>query len=285
MKRIWAPDSSAETASDRLNGEVNSPPRCLTWWHLGPLILIAALILPFACRRTPRRLDHIMASGVLRVAIDPTFAPFAVIDQDGRIIGFDADLADRIADRLGVDAHLVTTGYDALYDALTVDHADVIISALYPDLNRSADFAFSRPYFDAGQVLVVKDDDTLEAAADLAGRSIACVFGTTGHMEALRLEAALDPAPTLTTAEDWTAAAELLRLGRVDAAILDHVSAQTLYLGDTSFRIVRPSLTAEPYVVATRREDEDLLRAIDEILQVMEREGEIAALVARWMHP
>ena len=58
----------------------------------------------------------------------------------------------QIADALGVNAQFVTTGYDALYDALTVGRADIIISALYPDPSRTAAFAYSTPYFNGGDV-------------------------------------------------------------------------------------------------------------------------------------
>lgn len=285
MKRIWAQVNASDAFVEQPDGGVRSPPRCLRWRHLGSLILIMTLMGHFACQRSPRRLDRIRSSGAMRVAIDPTFAPFAMIDVHGQIVGLDADLADEIARRLSVEAHLVTTGYDALYDALTVDRADIIISALYPDLNRSSSFAFSRPYFNAGQVLVSGEDVEIANAADLAGRSVACIFGTTGHMEALRWETDLNPAPTIVTAEDATSAATLLRQGTVDAAIMDHVSALTLHYADTSLQIVTPAITDEPYTIAVRREDEELLQAIDEILQAMERRGEIAALIERWMHP
>ena len=249
------------------------------------LTLVAILLGALACNRSTRRLEHIRDVGVLRVAIDPTFAPFEVINEDGHIVGLDADLADEIARRLGVEAHLVTTGYDALYDALTVDRADVIISALYPDPARTGAFAFTRPYFDAGQVLVIREGAPVSEAEDLAGRSVVCIFGTSGHMEALRWEAVLDPPPELVTADDADAAAALLRQGAVEAAIMDHVAAQAHLHGDPSLHIVMPPISSEPYAIAVRREDEELREAVDGILAEMEREGLIAALVETWMQP
>jgi ABC-type amino acid transport substrate-binding protein len=285
MKRIWARGSDSNVTTGTASGEVKPPPRCFSLRLLWPLLIAGLLIMPLACRRPPQRLARIRSSGVLRVAIDPTFAPFATIDAHEQIVGFDADLAGEVARRLGAEAHLVTTGYDALYDALTVDRADVIISALYPDPHRSSAFAFSRPYFNAGQVLVVTDDATVRGTVDLVGRPVAVIFGTSGHMKALQLEAALEPMPTLVTAEDWIAAAALLAQGTAEAAIVDHVSARMLLHADPALSILAPALTEEPYTIAVRREDADLLEAIDEILRAMEREDEIATLVERWMRP
>ncbi len=219
------------------------------------------------------------------MATDPSFPPFEAVDGDGQIVGLDADLARAIARRIGVEAHLVTTGYDALYDALTVNQADVIISALYPDPARSAGFAFSRPYFDAGQVLVTSIGSTILAPVDLAGRSVACVFGTEGHMQALRWEQSLDPPPTVLTADDWTGAVAYLREGKVDAVVVDQVSARIALNTGGGLAMVGSPIVAEPYVIAARHEDADLMDAINGILQDMETNGELEALVDSWMRP
>lgn len=238
-----------------------------------------------SCGSPSRGLDRVQEAGVLRVAIDPSFPPFESVDAEGNIVGLDADLADAIAVELGVEAHLVTTGYDALYDALTVGRADVIISALYPDPARSRGFAFSTPYFNAGHVLVVPRESAITGAQDLAGRSLACVFGTVGHMEALSWRESLEPPISVTTAEDAQGVVAHLAAGKVDAAVLDHVSARTALGKHPQLRIVWPPITDEPYVIAARREDEDLVDKIDEILQQLETEGRLEALIEAWMQP
>ncbi|MGC9521629.1 MAG: ABC transporter substrate-binding protein [Anaerolineae bacterium] len=238
-----------------------------------------------ACEQPIGGLDRVQAAGRLRVAIDPSFPPFEFVDADGAIAGLDADLAMLIAQRLGVEAHLVTTGYDALYDALTVGHADVIISALYPDPSHSEEFAFSRPYFNAGQVLITRDEVDIQELSDLAGNQVACVFGTEGHMTALKWEQSLDPPPSLLTVEDPVSLTTSLENGAASAAILDHVSALMLAQQDSQLRVVMPPVTDEPYVVAARSEDAALLAAIDEILEDLETDGTLTALRRRWIRP
>ncbi len=236
-----------------------------------------------ACGRRVTALDRVRESGVLRVATDPSFPPFEFVDEAGQIVGFDADLAAALAQELHVDLQLVTTGYDALYDALTVGQADIIISALYPDTSRSAGFAFSPPYYDAGDVLVVRQGSDITTATDLAGHSVAVVFGTTGHMTAIEWEETLLPPPELITLESPITITTLLHSQTADAIIVDHVSAQTSVGQDPELRILLPPLSDEPYVIATRREDADLMTALTEILEELESDGTLETLICRWM--
>jgi len=244
-------------------------------------LLVAGLLL-VSCGAQTGRLDRILDSGMLRVAMDPSFPPFESVDANGQIVGLDADLARAIAVHLGVEAHTVTTGYDALYDALTADRADVIISALYPDPSRSRDFTFTTPYFDAGLVLITLKDSTITTETDLSGQPVACVFGTAGHMQVLQWQETLVPPPTVVTVEAPGDLAARLH-GEAVAAIVDHVSARLAASQDPDLRILTPPLSPEPYVIAVRGEDKALFEAIEGALQALQADGTLDALVERWL--
>ena len=248
-------------------------------------MLSLALTGTTACGRRTDGLNRVRSSGMLRIAVDPSFPPFEFVDSAGQIVGYDADLARALAESLGVDAHFVTTGYDALYDALTVGRADVIISALYPDPSRTAGFAFSRPYFNAGEVILAGERSPISAPEDLAGRPVACVFGTAGHMELLQLEKTLVPSPTVIAVDDPVTITTLLQAQTVDAIVIDHVSAQLAVGSLPTASILTPPLTDEPYVLAVRREDTELLEALEETLTSLESDGTLEKLVHIWMVP
>ncbi|MBN1247635.1 MAG: amino acid ABC transporter substrate-binding protein [Anaerolineae bacterium] len=280
--------------SSRDNGEVIPPPRSCTLSrpHRGSALaapsligLVLLVLLSAACSRRATALDRIQETGLLRVAVDPAFPPFESVNDAGQIVGLDADLATALAQGLGADVHFVTTGYDALYDALTVGHADIIVSALYPDPSRTAAFAFSRPYFNAGDVLVVPNGSGIAGAADLAGTTVACVFGTTGHMAALEWQASLQPAPALVTVDSPVTLTTTLQDGTADAVILDHVSAQMAAGNAPWLQILSPPVTDEPYVIASRQEDADLMAALDTILEELESDGTLDTLIEDWMQP
>jgi len=273
-----------------IHGEAKRPPRLyVTGHHPGwpRAFLVGVLVLVLAgtaaCSRRTPALSRVQASGTLRVAIDPSFPPFESVDSSGHIVGYDADLAKALARRLAVDVHFVTTGYDALYDALTAGRADVVISALYPDQSRTAGFAFSDPYFNAGEIILVDAGSSIATPDDLAGKSVACIFGTAGHMELLQLVEVIRPVPAVITVDDPVTITALLHSGTADAIITDHVSALIATAGDPDVRILMPPLTDEPYVIAARREDAKLLRALDDALSELAAGGTLDELRNRWM--
>ncbi len=246
--------------------------------------LALALLLLCACSGSRgNALKRIQSTGALRVALDPSFPPFEFVDAAGQVAGLDADLARAIAARLGVQAHFVTTGYDALYDALTVGRADVIISALYPDPSRMQTFIFSPSYFDAGEVLVVREDSPIAGVPDLAGKQVALVFGTEAHMVALQWEKTMPTPPIVLTGDTPETITSVLAAGIVDAVILDNVTAQIAVANTPGLRVLTPPITDEPYTIAARKEDAKLVEAITTVLDEMQGNGELDTLIRRWM--
>jgi ABC-type amino acid transport substrate-binding protein len=251
----------------------------------GSLLIILA-----ACARPDDTWEHIREVGVLRVGMDASFPPFEFIVADGRLAGFDVDLAQELGRRLEVEVEFVANlPADGLYDALAVGRVDVVISALVFNPDRMADFAYSASYFDAGQMLVVPArppaslrGDGIEEMSDLSGHTLAVEFGTQGDLEARKWARRL---PDLTVAPRETAAEALAAVvtGDADAALVDHVSALTA-AGETSqVVIVKEPVVSEPYAVAVHRRSRYLLRAINDVLAEMEDDGTIAALVAEWL--
>lgn len=236
------------------------------------------------CQRDSEQvLRHIRSQGGLRVALDPVYPPFEFVDATGAVVGLDVDLAYEIGRRLGVDVHLVSVGYDGLYDALTVGKADVIISALYPDPWRTAGFIFTRHYFNAGEVLLVPRGSPIDEPVDLAGDYIGVVFGSAGHLEALRWEKMIHPPPTVVPWDSSEQVLAMLLSGQASAAVVDNISALEALSGAPNLQVITPSITDEVYVIAGRQENSALIEKIDEILQQMQADGTLDALISEWM--
>jgi len=235
--------------------------------------------------------------------MDASFPPFENIAADGTLAGFDVDLARELGRRLGpalskaegVEVQFVANlPYDGLYDALAVDCVDIVISALVVNPDRMADFAYSTPYFDAGQVLVVRPPSVppesggeergggIEEMGDLSGHTLAVEFGTQGDLEARRWArrlSGLTVVPHQTAAEALAAVAA----GEADVALVDHVSALAATGAGSGLVIVEAPVVEEPYAVAVRRESQHLLCAINEALAEMEASGMMETLVAEWL--
>jgi polar amino acid transport system substrate-binding protein len=220
--------------------------------------------------------------------MDASFPPFEFISADGTLAGFDVDLAQELGRRLGVEVQFVVNlPTDGLYDALALgaghgqSRVDVVISALVINPAKMADVAYV-PYFDAGQVLVVRSGETgIAKMSDLGGHTLAVEFGTRGDQEARKwvrrlAELALIP---YQTADEALAA---VKAGEADAALVDHVSALQFGAGG-GLIIVDERVVSEPYAVAVSRDSSQLLRAVDAALDEMKADGTMDALISKWL--
>jgi polar amino acid transport system substrate-binding protein len=224
--------------------------------------------------------------------MDASYPPFEWIDPEGNPAGFDVALGQELGQRLGLDVQFVANlPYDGLYDALVVGQVDAVISALVVNPDRTTDIAYSTPYFDAGQVLVVREGESIIARmADLEGHLLAVEFGSQGDLLARAWIRRLDGLSTVTcqTAQE---ALEAVATGAADAALVDHVSALASVApnaqGATQPRerltIVGDPVIEEPYAVAIRRQDSRLLRATNRALAAMQADGTLDDLRHNWL--
>jgi ABC-type amino acid transport substrate-binding protein len=241
-----------------------------------------------ACVPSDDTWNRVQETGVLWVGMDASFPPFEFFSADGTLAGFDVDLAQELARRLGVEVQFIANlPTDGLYDALELGAGrgqpgvDVVISALVVNPAKTADVAYV-PYFDAGQVLVVRSGEAgIETMADLGERTLAVEFGTRGDQEArkwARRLAQFEVIPYQTASEALAAVA----VGEVDAALVDHVSALQFGVGDEWVVIGEP-VVSEPYAVAVSEDSPQLLRAVEEALAEMRSDGAMDALVSKWL--
>lgn len=245
-------------------------------------VALVLLMIMAACQPSDA-LERIREAGVLRVAMDPSLEPFEFVDGNGQPVGFDVDLAKQIGARIGVEIQFVATSYDGLYDALTAQKADIIISALYPDPARTQAFAFSPPYFQAGDMLIVRENSNINEVNDLAGKQVMVVYGTEAHLIAEQWVETLTPPVTLLPGDAPETIIAVLASGYADAVLVDNISAQIHATHVTGLQIVGSPVNDNPYVIAARVEDKALIEAIGQIIQEMNQDGTIEQLFQRWL--
>lgn len=226
-------------------------------------------------------LTEIKQRGTLRVGLDASFPPFESLDADGQIVGLDVDIAQAIAADLGVEPELVNIGFDGLYDALLARRVDIVISGLPHDPRWTEDVAYTRNYFNAGQVLItLANKPQITGPQDLAGQTVAVEWGSQADMEGRKLEKELQNL-TLLRYSTATEAIDALFTGQAGAAIVDAVSGVSAF--PRGLRIVA-YLTDEWYAAAVHIESRELLEAVNQSLTHLEESGRMANMQARWLH-
>ncbi len=255
---------------------------CIIGLILIILIAVASLRLLAGPGGQDETWARIQREGVMRVGLDASWPPFEYVDKDGRIVGFDVDLAQEIGRRLGVEVEFANIGFDGLYDALKSGKCDAIISALPYDPMMTKDVAYSHSYFNAGQVLVVRDDEReIDDENDLKDKRVGVEWGSTADMVVRRLAERIE-GMELALYDTSEEALRALKDGEVEVVIADAVSVYSFIRTEGGVKIAGEPLTDEPYVIAVRPESRILLKRINEALAIMKEDGNFDSLVGKW---
>lgn len=221
-------------------------------------------------------------TGILRVGIDPEFPPFEGRSPDGKIAGFDVDLAREIASTMGVTATFRIISFDGLLDAVWTGKVDAVISAMPADALYTQDQSYSTPYFDAGTYLVVrKDEPGIRGVDDLAGKRVAVELGSAGDAIARQVRTKVSRMH-LVLREDQKSALQALVSGEADAAIVDGVSAR-MFPGPIC--LVSPPLESVPYVIVLPKKSPKLLAEVNHALASLKESGRLQELYQKWIVP
>lgn len=221
------------------------------------------------------------ASEKVTVATDATWPPFEMVDEATKeIIGFDIDLMKAIAEKGGFEIEFVNVGFDPLLAGMASCQYDAAVSAITITEARKADFAFSDPYFSAGQVVAVRVDNADIAGKDsLAGKVVGAQIGTTGAIAVEEIAGA-----TLKTYDDIGLAYQDLINGQVDAVIADDGLAQGYVAKNSAeIKIVGEPFTDESYGIAVCKTNTELLQKINQGLAAVKEEGLLDQLTQKWL--
>lgn len=245
-----------------------------------PLLVLTALVLVLVAQpgAEPNAYE-IFHTAEIRVGVDASYPPFAVATADD-LFGLEIDLARAIGERIGLPVRFVNLGFDGLFDALTTDQVDVLISALPIDMARIGAVHYTQPYFNAGLVLI--SDGTYTTMRDLPDRRLAYEYGSTAESEVRFWLRRIQPFDLLPL-ETPDAALEAVRNGDADAALVDAITAR-LYLRDRAEWNANYSYVTDTlYALVTRGDRPDVAARIDAALAELFADGTVAALLDRWL--
>jgi polar amino acid transport system substrate-binding protein len=225
---------------------------------------------------------HVIKPGTLTVCTSFGYAPFE-FKQGGKPAGFDIDLADEVAKRLGLKAVFVNTAFDDIQSgqALNDGKCDVAAAGITIRGDRARVVDFSSPYFDAAQAMVVKQGSAVSSIDDLAGRKVGVQDGTTGQLYVT------DNAPKTTDIVPFKTAAQVtdaIRKGTVDAGIYDTTVVSDVIAHNPRFALAAQFQTGEQYGMAVKKDSSiDLLRFINNVLADLKSSGSYDQIYDRWI--
>jgi len=228
---------------------------------------------------TSPELAEIQKRGKLIIGTEALYPPMEYFDENGNIVGIDIEIGKRIAESLGVQAEFRHIPWQELFDKLLEKEVDILISAITILPEREEIMAFSKPYFNAGQIIVTTKDkaNVIKGVEDLHDKKIGVQAQTTSEEEALKIST------NVISYADYEEAKKDLLEGKIDAIIIDYPAAIGMTSQIKELTIVGKPFTQEFYGIALRKEDQALLEAINQILSEMQRRGELEEIISQWI--
>lgn len=240
------------------------------------VLLACTLISGFAASEST--VDQIKENGKLVLMTNATFPPYEYLGDDNAVVGTDIEIAQMIADEIGVELEVVDMDFDGLVPALKGGKGDLVAAGMTVTPERAEEVDFSIPYADATQVIIVdKEDPKVSGPDDLDGKVIGVQLGTTGDMY---VQWEIDDGANIELAQyksNMEAAMDLVN-GRLDAIVLDELPAKSIADANPTLSIIDEPFTTEQYAMAVQKGNEELLAIVDGVMQKLMDEDQVAAL-------
>ena len=239
------------------------------------LCLVTIVCLFSACGAKGRTLDEVKKAGKITVATSPDFPPFESL-EGGAVVGIEVDIMNLIAAELGVELDIVEMDFDAVLLGVQSAKYDCGMSGITASEARKENMLFTIPYYNAAQVIVVKADSTIKGKADLAGKTVSVQTGTTAE------SGCSDAGCNVQGFQANADAKAALTTGKVDAWVVDNLTAQQMVEEGDGLVILEEKMTEEPYAFAFAFGSEDLVEAINPILEKLIADGTIEEIFAKY---
>jgi polar amino acid transport system substrate-binding protein len=238
---------------------------------------------------TPAAAVPELEDGVLQLGSDIAYAPIEFFEEGTtNPEGLDIDLADALAEELGVRAEFTNSGFDGLIGALNVSRFDAIMSAMTITEDRSKQIDFV-PYLSAGTDILVPAGNPkgITGVEDLSGLTVGAELGTIQVQQMtdanVELKAAGKAEINIATFDVNPLAVEQLRLGRVDAVLADSpVVANDASLSDGALEALGLTIEAAPYGIGVRKTSTELKAALEDALQKVINSGKYDEILKKW---
>lgn len=228
-------------------------------------------------------LDKIKENGEFVMGMDDSFPPMGFKGDDGELTGFDVEMAQAVAEHMGVKVNLQAIDWSAKEMELDAGNVDLLWNGYTITDERKEKVLMSEPYMENEQVIVVTKDSPVNTLADLAGKKVAVQDGSSAQEAIDGNEELKNSIAEQIDFKDNVTAMMDVSSGQVDALAVDLVVAN-YYLAKQpdQFRILDETLAPEEYGIGFRKGEEAFKKAVEEALAEMKKDGTAAEISTKW---
>ncbi len=224
-------------------------------------------------------LARIQEEKVINIGIEGVYPPFNYHDEEDKLVGFDVDIANELASRMGVKPNFVETPWDTIIGGLLSQKYDIILSSMAITPERQQKVDFTDPYFHTGAQVFVNEgyDGIKDPEKDIKGKKIAVAIGTTFEAKATELGAQVaNYKSDLLTFQDLAA-------NRVEGVITDKaVGARIIKENGYPFKPIGDVLFEEAAGISLNKGEDELREEINKHLKKMKEDGTYKEISMKW---
>ncbi|MBU3112426.1 ABC transporter substrate-binding protein [Clostridium lacusfryxellense] len=225
-------------------------------------------------------LQAVQKAGKLTIGLDDSYPPMEFRDSNDKLVGFDIDLGDAVAKKMGVKSEYITNDFNGMVLALGSSKFNVIISAMSITDDRKKSINFSDSYVMGGQVAIIKQGNTkINKIDDLKGKTVACQLGSTGDTAATAMKGLKE----VKKYDKITDAYQDLSIGRVDAVVLDaQVGQYYVAKKPGEYKVLDEQISQEPIGIGFKKQDKELQVAVQKAIDELKADGTLSKLSQKW---
>jgi polar amino acid transport system substrate-binding protein len=220
---------------------------------------------------------------VYNVGTDAAYAPFESQNEKGEIVGFDIDVVKAAAAKAGIEVKFTNTPWEGIFNALGQGDRDLLVSAITITDERKQTMDFTAPYFDAVQLIAVKNDSKIAKFADLKKLKVGVQTGTTGDEAVSKLLGKTNT--NIKRFESTPLALKELEAGGVDAVVADN-GVVIHYVANNpggKFKTVSDKeFVPEQYGIAVKKGNTELLDKLNKGLADIKADGTYDKIYAQY---
>ncbi|MBS0507732.1 MAG: amino acid ABC transporter substrate-binding protein [Proteobacteria bacterium] len=217
------------------------------------------------------------------IGLDDNFPPMGFRDEKNELVGFDIDMAREAAKRLGLTVAFKPIDWNAKEAELTAKRVDALWNGLTITEERKQNIAFTAPYMENHQIIVVPAGSAIKTRADLAGKVVGAQDGSSAVDAIKKDEAVFKSLKEFKTFGDNVTALMDLTTGRLDAVVVDEVVGR-YYVAKKpeAYAVLDDNFGTEEYGVGVRKDDTELLGKLNKALDEMKQDGTAAKISEKW---
>lgn len=204
------------------------------------------------------------------------FAPYEYY-ENGEVVGVDVDIAREIAKELGKELVIKDIAFDSIINEVRTGKADIGAAGISYSSERAKKVDFSINYSVSKQVVIVKDDSSINSISDVNNQKIAVQLGSVADTYVTENYKNAD----IVRQKKYLAAIEDLKVGKVDLVVMDELPAKVIVEKNDGIKILDGELTNDSYGMIVKKGNTELLETVNKVLNRLSGDGSIDKFIIK----